>query len=210
MYFAHEWMSCVWPRTLRTPESWIKTAKNIVWISMPTNTAKRTMFHAQLCGTKKKNQSPGFQRPPLITVAGHELWLGRSWVKYQLQHLLTMRFRESYWTIHSFCSVKGHNGPFRVVLRMLRWWGVGAEEGGIVSKGCWPGSGLATVSSLEKELSLCRHSGHLTLDFCWSVIFTSTPFPGILSTPWTPLLFSVGGDSQTLYPGQTQNSLVCV
>ena len=149
MYFSHEWMSCVWPWTQRTPEPWIKTAKNIVWISMPTHTAKRTMFHAQLCEAKKKTQSPGFQRPPLIMVAGLELWPGRSWVKCQLQHLLTMRFRESYSTIHSFCSVNGHSGPFRVVLRMLKWWGVGAEEGGIVYKGCRPGSGLATVRISE-------------------------------------------------------------
>ena len=111
-----------------------------------------------------------------------------------------MRFRESYLAIHSFCSVNGHSGPFRVVLRMLKWWGVGAEEGGIVYKGCRPGSGLATVRISETELSLCRHSGHLILDFCCSVIFTSTPFPGILSTPWTPFLFSVGGDSQMSSP----------
>lgn len=129
-----------------------------------------------------------------------------------------MRFRESYWTTHSFCSVNAHSGPFRVVLRLLRWWVAGAEEGGIVCKGCRPGSGLATVRILEKELSLHRHSGHLTLDFCWSVIFTST-LPRDPQSFMDTIAFlcrlrqshtsikSLGG---TLCPGQTQNSLVCM
>lgn len=84
-------------------------------------------------------------------------------MKCQLQHLLTMRFgkvTEQYLP----CSVKGHNGPFRVVLRMLRWWGVAAEEGGIVSSDADEGlkPRFFTVRSLEKSSVSCRHSGHLT------------------------------------------------